>query len=254
MTKQTLLIAAISFAFPAGLAAQEHAHVDVYRAASPIVIDGKLDEPAWKTASRLGDFHFLPPAPAVKQQTVARIVWDDQNLYVGYYCIDKRISAYITERHGPVSRDDCVEIFLSPNPAKVRNYYTFEINAVGTMLNRCRTDWWTGPPTWEPEGVRYRASWQGQAKKDPSPDDDHWILEMAIPFRNFSKDARTPPLDGDEWRLNLNRLEGLPRAEPPRNTPRTGLSTWSPLPADVRSFHSPEWFGWVRFRATPPPR
>ena len=55
-----------------------------------------------------------------------------------------------------MSNDDCVEIFLSVNPDKVRKYYTFEINAIGTMLNRCRTDGWTGPPTWEPEGVRYR--------------------------------------------------------------------------------------------------
>ena len=59
----------------------------------------------------------------------------------------------MTQRHGPVSKDDCVEIFISPNPDKVKNYYTFEINAIGTMLNRARTDWWTGPPNWEPEGV-----------------------------------------------------------------------------------------------------
>ena len=36
-----------------------------------------------------------------------------------------------------------MEIFISPNPKKVKNYYTFEINAIGTMLNRARTDWST---------------------------------------------------------------------------------------------------------------
>ncbi len=231
------------------LFAQQHSNYDLHRAASAIVIDGKLDEEAWKKAPSVGDFHFLPPVPADRQQTVAKMVWDDENLYVGYYCIDKSISAYVTERHGPVSRDDCVEIFLSPNPATVRNYYTFEINAIGTMLNRCKTDWWTGPPTWEPEGVRYRATWQGHPKKVPSPDDDHWILELAIPFRNLAKDAvHTPPRDGDRWRLNLNRLEGLPNTQPPQRGQRRGLSLWSPLPPDVRrSFHSPDWFGWVRF-------
>ena len=63
-----------------------------------------------------------------KEKTVAKMLWDDENLYVGYYCHDKHISASVTERHGPVSKDDCVEIFISPNPEKLKNYYTFEIN------------------------------------------------------------------------------------------------------------------------------
>jgi hypothetical protein len=240
-------------AFGAILLGQQHARTDVYRAASPIVIDAKLDEPAWQRASSVGDFHFLPPQDSDKQQTVARLLWDDENLYVGYYCIDKRISAYVTERHGPVSRDDCVEIFLSPNPDKVRNYYTFEINAIGTMLNRCRTDWWTGPPTWEPDSVRYRTSFHGRPNKDPSPNDDHWIVEIAVPLRNFARDAaHTPPRDGDVWRLNLHRLEGLSNTDP-QSRPRAGLSLWSPFPDDVRSFHSPDWFGWVRFIHREPP-
>jgi hypothetical protein len=59
------------------------------------------------------------------------------------------------------------------------------------------------------------------------------------------------PHDGDVWRLNLNRLEGLP--SPDSTDKRLGLSTWSPLGPGVTSFHSPEWFGSVRFVAAPPP-
>ena len=224
----------------AAAAAQELSQCDIYRTPTPITIDARLDEPGWSQASPVGEFHFNRWTQGEKERTVARMLWDEENLYVGYYCHDKHISAYVTERHGPVSKDDCVEIFLGPNPAKVTNYYTFEINAIGAMLNRCRTDWWTGPPTWEPEGVRYRTSFHGQPKKDESSEDDHWIVELAIPFRNFARDAtHTPPRDGDEWRLNLNRLGG-------RTNPQS--STWSPLPPEVRSFHTPQAFGRVRFR------
>ena len=220
---------------------------DIQRATGSITIDGKLDDPAWQPAPAVGEFHFRSGRPGEREPTVVRMLWDDDNLYVAYYCHDKHISASVTERHGPVSKDDCVEIFLSPNPRKVRNYYTFEINAIGAMLNRCRTDWWTGPPTWEPEGVRYRTSLHGLPRKDESPEDSHWSVELAIPFRNFAHDAaHTPPRDGDEWRLNLMRTGGITNAQ---------SSTWSPLPAAVRSFHTPEAFGWVRFVAamTPPP-
>jgi putative heme-binding domain-containing protein len=212
---------------------------DIYRAASPIVIDGELTEAAWQQAPAAGDFHFPWFREGVKEQTVAKILWDDENLYVSWFVHDRHISASVTQRHGPVSKDDCVEIFISPNPEKVKNYYTFEINAIGTMLNRARTDWWTGPPTWEPQGVRYRATWQGHSRKDESPDDKQWIVEAAIPLKNFERDAlHTPPKDGDRWRLNLQRLGGITDAQ---------ASTWSPLPEGVRSFHTPEAFGSVRF-------
>jgi hypothetical protein len=219
--------------------AQAPVRYEIRRAAGPITIDAHLEETAWSAAPAVSPFHFNWWTAGEKEPTVAKMLWDDENLYVGYYCHDRHISAYITERHGPVSRDDCVEIFLSPNPAKIRNYYTFEINAIGTMLNRCRTDWWAGPPNWEPEGVRYRTSFHGLPKKDQDPADDHWIVELAIPFRNFACDAaHTPPRPGDEWRLNLNRLGG-------KTNPQA--STWSPIPPPSRTFHTPEAFGGVTF-------
>ncbi len=233
------LIAALMVA--AALGAQELPRYDIRRASGTIVIDGKLDEADWREAKPVGDFHFNGLGGGDKEPTIAKLLWDDENLYAGYHCHDKHISAFVTERHGAVSKDDCVEIFISPNPEKVANYYTFEINAIGTMLNRCRTDWWKGPPTWEPEGVRYQTTFYGLPKKEESPEDDHWIVELAIPLRNFARDAaHTPPRYGDQWRLNLNRTGGQTNRQ---------NSTWSPLPPGVQSFHTPTSFGWVRFVA-----
>ncbi|HZT34001.1 MAG TPA: carbohydrate-binding family 9-like protein [Bryobacteraceae bacterium] len=220
-------------------AGQTAAFYEIHRASSPIVIDGKLDEAAWRGAAPVGEFHFNWWKSGDKERTIAKMLWDEENLYVSWYCEDRHISASVTQRHGPVSRDDCVEIFLSPDPRQVTNYYTFEINAIGAMLNRCRTTWWTGGPTWDPEGVRYRTTYQGLPRKEESPDDDHWIMELAIPFRNFARDAaHTPPQEGDQWRLNLMRTGGLTNKQD---------STWSPLPPGVHSFHTPTAFGWVKF-------
>lgn len=214
---------------------------EIHRAAGKVVIDARLDEPAWRAAEPVGDFHFNWYESGDKEQTVAKLLWDDDNLYVSWRARDRHISAYERKRHGPVSKDDCVEIFIAPNPAKIRNYYTFEINAIGTMLNRNRADWYTGGPNWEPEGMEYRTSFQGQEKKDESPDDREWIVEAAIPLRNFSRDAvRTPPREGDEWRLNLQRLGG-------KTNPQ--LTSWSPIPAPAKTFHTPEAFAKVVFLA-----
>lgn len=209
------------------------------RAPSPVIIDGKLDDPAWKSAPATGPFHFSGWKSGEKEPTDVKMLWDDQNLYVAFYCHDRHISAKVTQRHGPVSKDDCVEIFLSPNPQKVANYYTFEINAIGTMLNRNKADWWKGPATWEPEGVVYRTSLQSSSPKEESDADHDWTVELAIPFHNFARDAaHTPPRPDDIWRLNLNRTGGLTNAQ---------NSTWSPLPPQMRSFHTPTAFGMVQF-------
>jgi len=224
--------------FAASLLAQQPRY-DITRVRGKIAIDGKLDESAWKRAKPTGDFHFNWWKEGDKEKTVAKLLWDDDNLYVGFYCHDKHISAEVVQRHGPVSRDDAVEAFISPNPEKPRNYYGFEINAIGTMLNFIRADWYKGPFNTEPEGVKYRTTFHGQPSKQESASDEHWMLELAIPFKNFEKDAaHTPPQKGDTWRLNLNRCGGKTNAQ---------YSTWSPVKSDRPNFHVPESFGWVRF-------
>jgi hypothetical protein len=212
---------------------------DIYRAASLVNVDAKLAEAAWQRAPSVGDFSFLWVRDGAREQTVAKLLWDDKNLYVAWRAKDKHISASVTQRNGPVSRDDCVEIFIAPNPEKVKNYYNFEINAIGTLLSQARTDWRPGELWWEPEGMRYRTSFHGMQRKDGSPDDAEWIVEAAIPLKNFARDAaHTPPKDGDRWRLNLQRLGGKTDAQ---------YSAWSPLPGERPNFHQPEAFGWVRF-------
>jgi len=213
----------------------------IQRATSPIVIDAKLDDAAWREASPTSAFLFNWHTSGDKEPTEAKLLWDDNNLYVSWRSTDRHISAYVTQRNGPVSRDDCVEIFISPNPQKVTNYYTFEINAIGAMLNRARTDWYTGGAFWDPEGVQYRTSFHGQPSKDESPADREWIVELAVPLKNFTRDAaHIPPHDGDEWRLNLMRTGGKTNAQ---------QSTWSPIRGEKHSFHTPENFGRVIFVA-----
>ena len=70
------------------------AQYSIQRASSPITIDAKLDEPAWRDARSMGDFTFNWHQSGEKEQTVAKMLWDDENLYVSWYVRDKHISAY----------------------------------------------------------------------------------------------------------------------------------------------------------------
>ncbi len=57
---------------------------------APIVIDGNLDELAWSLVEPATDFVQTNPvqgAPAT-ERTEVRLLYDDDNLYVGIYCFD----------------------------------------------------------------------------------------------------------------------------------------------------------------------
>jgi hypothetical protein len=75
--------------------------------------------------------------------------------------------------------------------------------------------------------------------KDESVTDRQWVIEMAIPLKNFVRDAaHTPPRPGDEWRLNLFRTGGRTNRQ---------LSSWSRIDRTPANFHTPEFFGRVVF-------
>ncbi len=57
---------------------------------SPIVIDGILDESGWTLAPAAADFTQKEPRegqPAT-EPTEVRLLYDDENLYIGVYCFD----------------------------------------------------------------------------------------------------------------------------------------------------------------------
>ena len=87
--------------------------MQVKRAATRITVDGRLDDAAWKNANQI-EFQFpWDFQTGAKQKTTARLLWDDENLYVAYECIDADVVAHYDKRDDPTYKDDAVEIFIS---------------------------------------------------------------------------------------------------------------------------------------------
>ena len=57
---------------------------DCHRTKTPIRIDGKLDDPAWKRAEWTSDFVDIEGAakPTPRFRTRAKMLWDDKYLYI----------------------------------------------------------------------------------------------------------------------------------------------------------------------------
>ena len=82
------------------------------------------------------------------------MLWDDQYLYVLFDCTDGDVQATRTMRDSDVYRDDCVEIFASPEFEHPENYFNIEMNAVGTQLDHYRPAGTKTPTEWNPDGIQ----------------------------------------------------------------------------------------------------
>jgi hypothetical protein len=236
----TVVLAAISITATSFVCGDDVVRYTIRRATSPITIDGKLDETAWQKAAPVSEFQFPWFREGRKEQTVAKLVWNDDYLFVSFVCEDAHIWADNTERDSPVYQDDCVELFTAPNPDKPVNYFNIEMNVRGAFLDQHRTN---GPgqpdmPDWNGTGIRIATAIDGTLNND-SDTDRSWVLEAAIPFANFQTVARnTPPRPSDVWHLNLNRLGGKTNVQ---------HSQWSPGKTPRPNFHAPQYFGRVVF-------
>jgi len=60
-------------------------HYTANKITDTLTIDGKLDEIIWENASRSNRFTDLISGAVTYLDTRAAVLWDNQNLYVGYW-------------------------------------------------------------------------------------------------------------------------------------------------------------------------
>lgn len=216
----------------------------VERRCEEIVVDGILDDPDWAAAKSLGELEFPWSEPG--ESTEVKMLWDDEFLYVSFFCQDSFIAASHYNTNSSTYKDDCVEMFWNPAPQKDDWYYIFEINCFGIPLsvyeNHERSIYVRESRVLVPHIAQ---SIQGTVN-DPTDRDTSWVIEMAIRFRDYQELTDTPiPKSGDMWRVALNRRNRV------RGREDQTRSMWSPVEPPIRTFHSYEHFGRVYFCDTP---
>jgi len=110
------------------------APMEAPRADKPPLVDGKLDDPAWQSALRMGDFKTWQPdyGKEPRQKTEAYLLYDAENFYVAFRCYDtepNKIKGNISKRDAMFS-DDYAGFLLDMFNDR-QNAYTFMINPLG---------------------------------------------------------------------------------------------------------------------------
>ena len=184
-----------------------------------IVLDGVLEEGAWSKARPATGFIQSEPRPGqpASQPTEVRILFDEDNLYVGVNCLDDH-------PQGPVVKslrvdfssddEDSFEIVLDPF-ASGRDGFLFIVNPSGAKRDEQISN----------GGREVNASWDAvwDVKTQVAP--AGWTAEIRIPFKTL----RYPKGVDNRWRINFGR----------HIRRRNESAYWAPLPRqfDIRQVH-----------------
>jgi hypothetical protein len=112
-----------------GCSEDEIAHYTCYRTYEPLTVDGRLNEAAWQQAPKSPRFVDMVTGDPAIFDTRAAALWDDQNLYIGFWIEEPFVEATRTERDALIFMENDIEIFIDGGDC----YYEFEINALGTI-------------------------------------------------------------------------------------------------------------------------
>jgi hypothetical protein len=211
---------------------------EVRHTMGPIAADGYPDDAEWRKAGEITLQFPWPEQTGAKQKTTARLLWDDENLYVTYACDDTNIVAKYEHRDDPTFKDHAVELLINPDPQH-DIYIGLEMNARAVLKDYVYVFPQVLLSEFDLKGVRLAAHCDGPLN-DSSGLDKGWVLEVAVPFKNFyelTHGRRVAP--GTSWRANLCRWDGT---EPHRR-----LSVWSDSGLVRPSPQYPERFGQLVF-------
>lgn len=108
---------------------EQIAHYTCLRTSQPITIDGNLDKPVWAKAPRSTRFVDMASGSPGFFDTRMAALWDDENLYIGFWVEEPFIQAHHTERDSVIFQENDVEVFIDGGDC----YYELEINALATI-------------------------------------------------------------------------------------------------------------------------
>ena len=232
---------------------------DCPRAIGPMRIDGKLDEPAWQHAPWTSDFVDIEGAakPAPRFRTRAKMLWDDEFLYVAAELEEPHIVATITQKNEVIFHDNDFEIFIDPDGDGL-NYYEFEMNAFNTIWElTLPKPYKDGGKPISPSnlpGLKSAVSIDGTIN-DPRDTDRRWSLEVALPWKDlaaYNLNRASPPNVGDLWRINFSRVQwvyDIADGKYVRRDRKTNPEdNWVWSPQGVINMHVPERWGYLTFR------
>lgn len=235
-----ILIAIYSFTNESSM--KKESVYNVTRLKQPMKIDAVWDKPQWKNAQPVNITNYMGKMPGFKPEAQAKMMYDDENIYVIFHVKDRYVRCITDEINGPVWEDGAVEFFFAPDPGHPLLYFNLETNCGGTALMHYNlVPRKESRPLSKEEIQKIEIAHTLPQIIDPEMKEPvTWTLEYRIPLSILDKYSKvTRPGKGVEWKANFYKIA--------ENSSNPHYITWSLVENDQPDFHKPEFFGRLIF-------
>ncbi len=164
-------------------------------------IDGVLDDEAWKNVPLATNFIQQDPKPFAPESrpTVARVVYDDDAVYVSAYMYDApdSIAKELSKRDNQDVNVDYFGVSFDCFQSS-QNGFQFIVTAAGVQADMKVGRFSCGDGCYNDTDFSWDAVWQSAIKMMP----DGWVVEMRIPYSAL----RFPKKTIQDWNFQLKRF------------------------------------------------
>lgn len=216
---------------------------NVSKLTQAITIDGNWKKKQWENISSVNISNFMGPVPGFLPVVKAKMMYDDENLFVIFRVNDRFVRCITKDINGPVWEDSCVEFFFSPDKDLPERYFNVEINCGGTPLIHYNIVPDENIRMLDADDIRKIeiAHSLPQIIDPENSDEITWTLEYRIPLLLTEKySGVTHPKSGVEWRANFFKIA--------ENNSNPHYMTWVVVDNPVPNFHLPKFFGLLKFQ------
>jgi hypothetical protein len=187
----------------------------------PPIIDGVLDDSAWRNVSPATDFiqNFPRFGDPASQKTEVRIVYDNSAIYIGAILYDdpSLIRRQITARDEEQQKSlDYFSVFFDTYNDH-QNGFQFLVTS-----SNVQTDARLGPNLILPAGEYGDKTWDAVWDSKVNITKDGWVVEMRIPYSSLRFSKKDP----QDWGLQL--LRSVRR--------NNEMTFWSPVDPNLNGF------------------
>jgi hypothetical protein len=138
------------------------------------------------------------------------MLWDNHALYIAFSCRDPEMWTTMATHDSSLWAEEVVEVFIDPD-GDGRDYYELEVNPLNVVVDLkifTLTPEWKSDIGWDTKNLKTAVKAYGTVN-NPDDRDIGWTAEIAIPWEGFEgiPGGTKPPSPGDQWRLNLYRIE-----------------------------------------------
>ena len=209
-----------------------------------LTIDADWDKPAWQDVPTLELKHYMGRRPEHFPRTQARLLYDDEAIYVTFRVEDRYVRAVTKQHQGNVYMDSCVEFFFIPEQDDASSYFNLEMNCGGTMLLHYQDQTREDPVEFtNQELVQIEvAHTQPRIVDREITTPTVWCVEYRMPIvlleKYYPNAAR--PVPGVRWRANFYKCADA--------TSHPHWLTWAKVDNPQPNFHIPKFFGRLEFQ------